>query len=187
MILLVKIHKHKTKESRLQPQLRQVKSLNKFVLRILNEVKGLFLLLLCLLSSAIFTLIRKPSNYKYPDDDPHTHPYFCDDSFFGQWCLSKVELTHDTYVYFIQEEGILFLMGMYILFNVKKFFTAHLIFVLLQVVDVLDLLTSYQKTWFYISTAPISWNILKVAFFTLAIINEIIILVERRLNENRYG
>lgn len=57
---------------------------------------------------------------------------------------------------------------------------AHLIFAIVNGLALLDYLTSYQKTWFYVGAAPISWNILKLVIFTLAIINEVILLVEAR-------
>lgn len=146
-------------------------------------------MLLCLLSSSLFLLFKDQNAhvYTYPDDDPLTHPYFCNDSFFGQWCLSDVELTRNTYVYFAIQEGIMFVVSLYIFFSIKKFPMAHLIFAIVNGLALLDYLTSYQKTWFYVGSAPISWNILKVVIFTLAIINEVFLLVEQRLMEERNG
>lgn len=166
---------------------------------ILKKLRGLFFLQLTLLMSAGFTLWRTGvSSYKYPDDDPNTYPYFCNDDIpWARWCFNDVELLPGSYYYFIFEELILLFLCIYIFrkaWKEKNFVFAHGVFTGLQFVDLIDYLLSYQKTWmnlgpFYlelfgeeisVGPYPMSWNILKVVIFTLTIINEAFLLIEKR-------
>jgi hypothetical protein len=145
----------------------------KFILQLLNEVKGLLLLLLTLLMSALF-LVMKNGN-----QDPY--PYFCNDDLpWARWCFSEVKLSRDTFWYFLFEETILLIIALYIYTEVKKHRAALAVFVFIQVIDILDYLISYQKTWMYIGPYPLSWNILKVVVFSLAIMNEVFLLLEKK-------
>lgn len=155
---------------------------------VLRRLAELFVLLLTLLMSAAFTLMRGSApSLKYPDDIPETYPYFCNDEIpWARWCFNKVELYPDTYYYFIFEELILLVFTIYIYVKVKEFKLAHGIFVLIQLVDVFDYLLSYQKTWLYVSSYPISWNVLKVVVFSLAIVNEALLLLEEKLYSDRW-
>lgn len=170
---------------------------------ILKKLRGLFFLQLTLLMSAGFTLWRVgASSYTYPDDDPLTYPFFCNDYYFwAQWCFNDVELHPGTFVYFIFEELILLVFCVYILRKAIKandFIMAHAVFLILQVVDLIDFLLAYQKTWMYlgpftitlfddsvvIGPYPLSWNILKAIIFSLVIINEALTLLEEKLYTN---
>lgn len=54
---------------------------------------------------------------------------------------------------------------------------------MITVVDTLDYLLTYNQTWL-VYGLPVSWDILKVVFFTLAIVNEVLIEFEKKL-QNR--
>jgi hypothetical protein len=137
---------------------------------VLYRIRWLFLLLATQLISAVFTLVKEPSPYTYPDNDPDTHPYFL---------LSDIEISDNTYWYFIFEHIIPIMVAWYILANATEFRTALKVFLLIHVVDLVDYLLAYGQIWFYVGEAPISWNILKVSFFSLAIINEVLLDAEK--------
>lgn len=139
---------------------------------ILKNVRWLFLLLMTQLVSAVFTVIKEPSPYVYPDSDPDTHPYFL---------FSNIEVSDNSYWYFFFEHLIVIMFAWYILCNSSQFRTALLIFLMIQVVDLGDYLLAYGQIWFYVSHYPISWNVLKAVFFTLAIVNEVLMETERHL------
>ncbi|HYF67608.1 MAG TPA: hypothetical protein VD884_05695 [Ohtaekwangia sp.] len=54
------------------------------------------------------------------------------------------------------------------------------VFMWIQIVDVFDYLIAYGQTWFYLSGYPMSWNILKVSVFTLAIAQEVLNIIEEK-------
>lgn len=137
---------------------------------VFGRIKGLFLLLATQLLSAVFTLIREPRLAKFPDNDVDTHPYFL---------FSDYELTKGTYWYFMMEHIIVILYAAYILITGTEFRTALKIFLLIQIIDLLDYVLGYGEIWFYASTFPVSWNILKAVVFMIAIINEVILIKER--------
>lgn len=132
-------------------------------MRILHEIRGLLLLLSTLLMSAVF-LITKTGDYKT------FYPYFP----FNQ----DVVLTRDTYFYFLFERLIMVVMSLYIYLDSEKFKTALKVFVLIQVFDAVDYALTYNKTWF-LEGFLVSWDILKVSLFSIAIINEVLLIKER--------
>lgn len=134
-------------------------------MRIIHEIRGLLLLLSTLLMSAIF-LLTKTRNYK------DFYPYFP----FNQ----DVVLTRDTYVYFLFERLIMVVMSLYIYFDSVKFKTALKVFVFIQIFDAVDYLLTYNKTWEAYGFI-VSWDILKVTIFSLAIANEVLLLAEQKL------
>lgn len=140
---------------------------------ILVEIRGLLILLSVELFSAIF-LLSKTGDWQA------TYPYFCNN--WMPLCLSRVELTRDTHVYFIFEHLRFILLSLYIYYEPKKFPKALLTFVAIQVVDLFDYLIGYSQTWVYIGTCPISWNILKVVIFMVAIFNEVSRILDKKLN-----
>lgn len=153
----------------------------KFVLSFLKEVSGLFLLLLCLLMRSLFTLFKSPSNYTWPDNDPLSYPYFCNDYLpWARWCFSEVELRPNGYFYFLIQELIWIALAIYIRIFTPKFKFAHSVFIGITVVSLFDYIIAYQTTWIFIGSLPFNWNILQVVLFTLAIFEEIILLIERQ-------
>lgn len=140
---------------------------------ILVEIRGLLILLSVELFSAIF-LLSKTGDWQT------VYPYFCNN--WMPLCLSRVELTRDTHVYFIFEHLRFIMLSLYIYYEPKKFPKALLTFVAIQVIDLFDYLIGYSQTWVYIGTCPISWNILKVVIFMVAIFNEVSRIIERKLN-----
>ena len=150
-------------------------------MRIFNEIKGLFLLQLTLLLSAAFSLFKNgKGKYLFPDDNPDTYPYFCNDG-IGFLCMSNVELYPDTYWYFLFEHLILVLVAYYIWSEFEKTQTALFIFLIIHVIDTGDYLLAYGQTWFMVGVYPIDWNVLKAIIFTIAIINEVFLIKEREL------
>lgn len=144
----------------------------KLILHILGRIKGLLLLHATLLLSAVFTVFRLPRTETFPDDDPDTSPFFL-------W--SDYEVTDNTYWYFGMEHLILVLFASYILYNGRDFITALQVFLFIQFIDLLDYVLVYGEIWFYASTFPVSWNVLKAVIFTLAIAAEVLTILERRL------
>lgn len=133
------------------------------LLRLAHEIRGLLLLLSTLLMSAVF-LTTKTGDYK------NFYPYFP----FNQ----DVVLTRDTYFYFLFERLIMVVMSLYIYVENTKFKMALKVFVFIQVFDAVDYVLTYNKTWF-IEGFLVSWDILKVSLFSLAIINEVLLIKER--------
>jgi hypothetical protein len=134
-------------------------------MRIIHEIRGLLLLLSTLVMSAVF-LLTKTGNYKT------FYPYFP----FNQ----DVVLTRDTYVYFLFERLIMVVMSLFIYVESSKFRTALKVFVFIQVFDAIDYVLTYNKTW-VLEGFLISWDVLKVALFSLAIAHEVLQMVERKL------
>lgn len=134
-------------------------------MKILHEIRGLILLLSTLIMSAVF-LLTKTGDYK------NFYPYFP----FNQ----DVVLTRDTYFYFLFERLIMVVMALYIYYESLKFKTALIAFVLIQMIDTIDYILTYNKTWI-LEGFVVSWDILKVSLFLLAIAHEVIILMERKL------
>lgn len=132
-------------------------------MKVIHEIRGLLLLLSTLLMSAVF-LITKTGDYK------NFYPYFP----FNQ----DVVLTRDTYFYFLFERLIMVVMSLYIYVENTKFKMALKVFVFIQVFDAIDYALTYNKTWF-IEGFLVSWDILKVSLFSLAIINEVLLIKER--------
>lgn len=139
---------------------------------VFGRIKGLLLLLATQLLSAVFTIIKEPRIATFPDEYPETHAYFL---------FSDYELTRSTYWYFMFEHLIVIIYAAYILITGVEFRTALRIFLLIQIIDLLDYLLAYGEIWFYASTFPISWNVLKAVFFSLAIANEVIQMTEKRI------
>lgn len=94
--------------------------------------------------------------------------------------FSDVEITRDTYVYFLVEHLILVIFALDRLAISQKFRTALIIFVWIQVIDTFDYTLFYGQTWFYIESFPVSWNILKVVIFVLAIMNEVFMYTDKK-------
>lgn len=136
-------------------------------MRILDEIKGLLLLLSTLVMSTVF-LLTKNGDYK------NFYPYFP----FNR----DVVLTRDTYFYFLFEHLILVVMSLFIYFESYRFQTALKVFVMIQIVDTLDYVLTYSATWEVLGF-PLSWDILKVTIFSLAIINEVLTQNEKALAE----
>lgn len=134
-------------------------------MRILHEIRGLLLLLSTLIMSAVFLLTKK-GDYK------NFYPYFP----FNQ----DVVLTIDTYVYFLFERLIMVVMSIYIYVESLKFKTALKVFVFIQCFDALDYVLTYNKTW-EVQGFLVSWDVLKVSLFSLAIVNEVLLLSEQNL------
>lgn len=150
-------------------------------MRIFNEIKGLILLQLTLVLSAAFSLFKNgKGKYLFPDNNPDTFPYFCNEG-IGLFCLSNVELYPDTYWYFLFEHLILVLIAFYIFTESEKTRTALFIFLIIHVIDTGDYLLAYGQTWFMVGVYPIDWNVLKAIIFTIAIINEVLLIKEREL------
>lgn len=131
----------------------------------IQEIRGLLLLLSTLIMSAVFVM-TKSGDYKT------LYPYFP----FNQDIL----LTRDTYVYFLFERLIMLVMALYIYIESSKFKTALKVFVIIQVFDTVDYLLTYNKTW-VLDGYIISLDLLKVTIFSLAIAAEVISLTEQRL------
>lgn len=167
---------------------------------IFKRLRGLFLLQFTLLMSAGFTIWRTGAfSYSYPDNNPDTYPFFCNDEYlWAKWCFNNVELLPGSYVYFLFEEIILFVLCLYILRKAIKandFVIAHAIFLCIQAVDIIDYLISYQKTWMYlgpftltlfdeeviIGPYPLSWNVMKAVIFSIVIVNEALTLLEEKM------
>lgn len=134
-------------------------------MRIVHEIRGLLLLLSTLIMSAVF-LLTKSGNYKT------FYPYFP----FNQ----DVVLTRDTYVYFLFERFIMVVMSLFIYIESSKFKTALKVFVFIQIFDAVDYVLTYNKTW-VLEGFLISWDVLKVTLFSLAIAHEVLQMVERKL------
>lgn len=115
--------------------------------------------------SAVF-LLTKSGNYKT------FYPYFP----FNQ----DVVLTRDTYVYFLFERLIMVVMSLFIYIESSKFKTALKVFVFIQIFDAVDYILTYNKTW-VLEGFLISWDVLKVTLFSLAIAHEVLQMVERKL------
>lgn len=136
---------------------------------------------LTLLLSAVFTLFKNgKGKYLFPDNNPDTYAYFCNDG-VGFLCLSNVELYPDTYWYFMFEHIILILFCFYIFSEATKFHNALLIFLIIHIVDLLDYILAYGQTWFMLGVYPIDWNVFKAIAFTLAIINEVLLIKSKEL------
>lgn len=140
--------------------------------RIIHELRTLFLLLSTQLISGVFTIIKDPPHYVYPDDDPYTQPFFY---------LVNVEVTPNTYLYFFFQRLGWILIGSYIVYTGQRFLTALWVFLVIQAADLIDYVLSYNWVWMYIGEAPISWNVLKCVVFMLAIANEFLTLSSKRL------
>lgn len=139
---------------------------------IFSRIKGLLLLLATLVVSAVFTIIEEPKVATFPDNDPGTINYFP---------FSDYELYPGTFWYFTFEHVIVILYAAYIFITGTQFKTALKIFLAIEIVSLLDYLLFYSEIWFYAETFPVSWNVLKVAFFLLAIANEVLLLTEQKL------
>lgn len=122
-----------------------------------NSIRGLLLLLSTLLMSSVF-LMTKNGDYQT------LHYYF---PFNDQ-----IALTRDTYVYFLFERLILIVMSLYIYLESIKHRGALLVFVVIQVLDGVDYVLTYNMTW-KLGWMLLSWDIIKITIFTLAIINEV--------------
>lgn len=149
-------------------------------MRIWQQIRTLFILQGLLLASALFTLFKVPSVYTYPDDDPNTHPFFCNDYLPWAICVTNIEITLNTYIYFLIEHLILVGFSLYMWKEAWRNHTALCIFFVIHVIDTLDYLVFYGQTWFYVAPYyPINWNVIKPAIFALAIINEVLLIKER--------
>lgn len=147
------------------------------------KLRSLFLLWTSLVLSAVFILIKDPTVIErmFPDKDPNSIAFFCNNFLpWAQWCLCDVELYPDTYLYFLFVHLGFLLLAVFIFFNGQEFKNALLIFVLIHTVDVVDYLVMYGQTWFYYSSYPISWNMLRVVVFSLSIFNESLNLISER-------
>ena len=135
-------------------------------MKVIDEIKGLLLLLSTLVLSTVF-LLTKNGDYK------NFYPYFP----FNR----DIVLTRDTYFYFLFEHLILVLMSLFMYFESTRYHVAMKVFVMIQVVDTLDYVLTYSNTW-YIGGFPLSWDILKVTIFALAIVNELLLTNEKRMS-----
>ena len=146
-------------------------------MRIWRQIWPLFILQGILLASALFTLFKTPSVYTYPDDDPNTHPFFCND--YLPFCITNIEVTLNTYVYFLVEHLSVAALSLFLWKEAWRNHTALYIFFIINVIDTIDYVMAYGQTWFYIDQFPINWNVLKPAIMALAIINEVFLIKER--------
>lgn len=128
------------------------------------SIRGLLLLLSTLLMSSVF-LLTKNGDYQ------SVYPYFP----FNP----DVSLARDTYVYFLFERLILIVMSLYIYMESHKHRVALLVFVVIQVLDGVDYVLTYNMTW-KLGWMLLSWDIMKIAIFTLAIINEVLKEIEMK-------
>jgi hypothetical protein len=84
--------------------------------------------------------------------------------------FSAVQLSMDTWFYFLFEKVIVLIMSVVILNQSTDHRPALWVFVSIQGVEILDYLLFYGEPW---SPNIPSWNILKVALFGLAIVMEL--------------
>lgn len=148
----------------------------RFIWETLKEVRGTFPLLFILLLSAAFELVREPNAVPptWPDNDPFTYNYFP---------FSKVELYRDTHLFYAIQHFTFFTFAVYIWWNTRQCHTAKFIFVILSIISVWDYFLFHGEAWFRFEQYDISWDILKVVVFSLAIINEVQTVISRkRLN-----
>lgn len=153
---------------------------------LLVRLRGLFILMACLVLSAAFTLFKDQQEVYYP--------YFCNQ--YIPFCLTKIELTRDTYAYFLIEHIYNLLLALYIYLDPPRFKRALLIFVAIHFVDTFDYVLAYGQTWFNIGPYfidgekigpyPVNWNVLKTVVFAIAIIDEGLTLIEEKWNKTDY-
>lgn len=134
----------------------------------IQEIRGLLLLLSTLIMSAVFVMTKN-------SDYTNLHSYFP----FNDSIL----LTRDTYVYFLFERLIMVVMALYIYFESVKFKTALKAFVFIQVFDAIDYLLTYNKTW-VLDGFMISLDLVKVTLFSLVIASEVLKMMEQRLQKD---
>lgn len=137
---------------------------------VFGKIKWLLLLLATQLVSAVFTLIKERRLATFPDEYIETRPYFL---------FSDYELTKATYWHYLMQYVVAVMFAVYILNTNTEFKTALRVFLLIQVIALLDYVLNYSEIWFYASNFPMSWNVLKTVCFMLAIINEVLLIKER--------
>lgn len=110
----------------------------------------LLLLLSTLLLSVVFML------------SPETKPY----DFFP---LADTEVTLEFYIYYLCEHLILVVFAFFIYMESDKYKFSLLVFLLIQVADIVDFCLTYGSAWFEMLGHPITFNVIKILVFILAI------------------
>lgn len=159
------------------PIWQDVREIAGFIWTVLKEVRGLFLLLLTFLMGLAFEMFREPNAVRgtYPDNHPLTHAYFL---------FSDMELYRDTHWFFILQHSSQFVIALYIVVNSRKHHTANRIFALICFISIIDYLLCYGEPWLKAGFYEISWDTLRTPIFTLAIMNEIFLVLEKMWAQN---
>lgn len=131
----------------------------------LKKFGSLFLLLCILLLSALYTVIKNDPYYPCPDTDPISTDYFP---------LICIEVYPDTHLFFWLAHVAWIIGSLHMLNLTTEFKTAYRIFLLIHIIGLADYFLIYGQTWFYAGSAPVSYNIVKVLIFVIAITNEIL-------------
>lgn len=85
---------------------------------------------------------------------------------------SEMKTTLEWYVFYFCEHLILIVFALFIYQESDKYRTALLVFLLIQIADLIDFCLTYGFVWFTISGYPIGFNLIKIVIFMLAIAYE---------------
>lgn len=86
--------------------------------------------------------------------------------------FSDMVVSVEYYIYSVFEKGVMIILAYIIAHEATEYQEALSIFFWLMVLDLLDLILSYNSVWFRVGNFPVSMNIVKAFVFGGVIINE---------------
>lgn len=90
--------------------------------------------------------------------------------------FSNVQITLQTYIYFVCEKLVLIILVWIIVAEETKYRWACKVFFWLMVIDLVDFFATYNSIWFRLAGLPVSMNIVKCTIFGLIVAKEWITL-----------
>jgi len=86
--------------------------------------------------------------------------------------FSDMVVSVEYWIYSVFEKAVMIILAYIIMNEATEYQYALSIFFWLMVLDLLDLILSYNSVWFSIGKFPISMNVVKAIVFGVVIINE---------------
>ena len=93
---------------------------------------------------------------------PNGEPY----DFFP---YAQMKVTGEWYVYYILQHLIFIFFALFLVMETDDYPKSTFVFFLLQIGELIDFLLTYNTTWFEVRGWPVTFNVLKVFVFLLAV------------------
>jgi hypothetical protein len=86
--------------------------------------------------------------------------------------FADMKVTPEWYVYYLIESLIIIIFAGYLVVESKDFKTVAVVFLILQTIELIDFVLTYNMAWFEYRGYPITYNVIKVLVFILVLIYE---------------
>lgn len=87
---------------------------------------------------------------------------------------SDMKVTPEWYIYYLLESVIIIIFAIHLRLESDEYKLYTTTFLILQIIELVDFVLTYNMTWFFIKEAPITFNVIKVFIFGSLLAYEIL-------------